>query len=106
MVLREVDLWPLSETPSFTSSMILQSCEKQQQKARANEFINPEELEYNSTKLFAKKTQIYRVCHQSLSFEGEDRLQANLLYRDACRSDLKKELQLQLYNFTLSLSEF
>ena len=61
MVLREVDFWPLSETPSFTSSMILQSCEKQQQKARANEFINPEEHEYNSTKLFARKTQIQRV---------------------------------------------
>ena len=86
--------------------MILQSCEKQQQQARANEFMNPEELEYNSTKLFAKKSQIHRLCHQSLSFEGEDRLQANLLYRDAGRSDLKKELQLQLYNFTLSLSEF
>ena len=106
MVLWEVDFWPLSETPSFTSSMTLQShgCEKQQQKGRANEFINPEELEYNSTKLFAKKTQIHRVYHQSLSFVREDRLQANLLYRDASRSDLKKKLQLN--NFTLSLSEF
>ena len=39
-VSREVDFCPLWETPSSTSSMILQSCEKQQQEA--NEFSNPE----------------------------------------------------------------
>ena len=31
MVLQEVDFFPLSKTPNFTSSIILQSCEKQQQ---------------------------------------------------------------------------
>ena len=31
MVLQEVDFLPLSKTPSFTSSVILQSGEKQQQ---------------------------------------------------------------------------
>ena len=52
MVLQEVDACPLSETPSFTSSMILQSREKLQK--WANEFINPEQLEYNSGEYFAK----------------------------------------------------
>ena len=40
MVLREVDLCPLPETPSFTCSMMLRSREKPRK--CVNEFSNPE----------------------------------------------------------------
>ena len=59
MVLREADVCPLPETPSFTSSIILQSREKLQK--CANEFSNPEQLEYNPIEYFAKKTQCPRA---------------------------------------------
>ena len=42
MVLREADVCPLPETPSFTTSMIHQSREKLQK--CANEFSNPNNL--------------------------------------------------------------
>ena len=59
MVLREADVFPLPETPSFTSSMIHQSREKLQK--CANEFSNPEQLEYNPTEYFPRKTQCPRA---------------------------------------------
>ena len=52
MVLREADVCPLPETPSFTTSMILQSREKLQK--CANEFSNPEQLEYNPIDMLRK----------------------------------------------------
>ena len=59
MVLREADVCPLPETPSFTTSMILQSREKLQK--CANEFSNPEQIEYNPIEYFARKTQSPRA---------------------------------------------
>ena len=92
MVLQEVDFLPLSKTPSFTSSVILQSGEKQQQQklVKMNSVIrnNLNTIQQNNSQGRRKVTE---CINQSSRFVKEDRLQANLLHRDASGSDLKKE---------------